>query len=170
MPARAPETSAEVLALMADPRWQADRDAVLTVTGLRGCPIPALYSDQGLAINGHLLWHEQSMLSTVSEALVDLIDDWYADIDAHDRVTTSIWQVLLYGIVHDLLLPAMGDTDYGVEFRPNLDAANAVRATAPRPAPDLLPGVATTVYVAWPELLARTIATINTFDRIRQTS
>lgn len=151
--------------MIRDPQWVADRDAVLTLAALRNSATPRLYSEFGYAISGLVLWNDHSTISTPPEAMIDLFDAWYSDPEAHHQVSVQVWQIVMYGIAHDYLLPAMKATHYQLEFRPNRGGDNPVRATVPRPHHSDPIRYSTLAYIPWPELLARTIATLNACAR-----
>lgn len=142
-------------------QWREDREAVLTLAALRQVPLSSLHGPNGYLVSGLMLWNDTSSTATPPEAVIDLLDGWYGDVHAHNQMRVHDWQVVLYGMVHDFLLPAMGATDYVLEFCPNLGDRSAVRATVPRPHYSDRVLYSTLVRVGWFEVLARTVATIN---------
>jgi hypothetical protein len=169
-----PVTGDEVLAFMRHPRWVADRDAVLTLVALRGLPTPPLYSPEGYSMTGLTLWHEHPSSATPPDAVRHMFDYWHGESSEYWRmrehvsmpVSITSWQIVVYGIAHDYLLPAMNATHYRLAFHPTKNTDNPVRATVARPHHSDPISYATMVYIPWPELLARLVATINAVERI----
>lgn len=153
--------------MMGSEQWINDRDAVLTMVGLRGMQRPPLYSPNGLVLMGTLLWHDAPTHANPPDALAHLYEGWYGTTAMHPgrgdtQVHVRIWQVTLWGMARDYLLPEMGATHLDIIFTPTRGVDNPLSVSIPRPHyrdPNI--SYTVTVHVSWPEVLARLVATAN---------
>lgn len=91
------------------------------------------------------------------DLIVAAVADWYDDEHPHrlsHRLTSVYWHAVLWEMVHDYLLPAMGIDDLDLTFWPG-HHANPIHCFDPRPFPYEV------VHVTWDEVFARTIHLLN---------